>query len=747
MLACVTGTAPITRKALDITNSIVQAHIKREKVLSGENYQSIKHLISERIRWHRAQADWESTASWCDALVALLADSLDEKEGAVAVSVLKVDALINLGRYTEAVQLSTEVFHALQNTRTILMRFKAIAHAETEESAVDALREMHRSMVTATTPFASSGGSEYLSRLMLCNEAIQSCHHLSAAKRDKITQLLLREWVHRFAAEQLWKEAGESKDELQGGDLHDSLSADLRCSPHKYFATVCNYAHMYFLHVMEVKPIAVTAITAEPGETKMDCDPPYGANIEEKHGDAQMVEPNVSIGATAPIATSSTTTATASSMDFFTFRGYPDSLNSIALDEAAFTFACPLTTMRADMLTLFEELVSLVAEVESSGRSVSVLGSAQDLAWLARLAHNLAALLHTRAGQVYARSEDALRQVTIARLLEIAALLGGKQSSMSGGVCGGSIESATDLAACLLNAAAYRIDAEASAPFKLSAAGRELSLSTVTQSGAMLEPTVCSTAAGRSATEASHVSPIPPNNIAQARIDAQEADRLLQALADFDDPRAKHLHNMALLLGFSAVCKLGDQRLCQDFMREHHNALLRQSAQDLRRCAHIARQGVNLELARDLLHLALQNSVRDGSGSPDYNLMGALYCELIETSPSRRLALEKVEEFEQLANTLTSSAGSAGEGDGGFCSSFVPDDVDHIVSTAYNYGVTLIDLDQLEMAERFVCKAIRLLNVASATTKAWLPKMQVNPPLWLVAWLKPNIHCVLLWCV
>lgn len=54
--------------------------------------------------------------------------------------------------------------------------------------------------------------------------------------------------------------------------------------------------------------------------------------------------------------------------------------------------------------------------------------------------------------------------------------------------------------------------------------------------------------------------------------------------------------------------------------------------------------------------------------------------------------------------------------------------MDRIVSLSYNYGVTLMDLDQVALAERFVLKAVNLLRfAASQSLKAWLPRIQVGP--------------------
>ena len=148
---------------------------------------------------------------------------------------------------------------------------------------------------------------------------------------------------------------------------------------------------------------------------------------------------------------------------------------------------------------------------------------------------------------------------------------------------------------------------------------------------------------------------------------------------------------------------------------------------------------------------------------PDYSVLGTVNRELIELSPSRRAALEKVEEFTQMAMTLaharnsatvdnnttttdnddthrtTTSANTAGPATAHTThtttsTAFLSEDIDHIVSLAFNYGVTLGDLDQPALAERFISKAIALLTCASPVVKAWLPKMQVRNEFFCVWW-------------
>ena len=82
----------------------------------------------------------------------------------------------------------------------------------------------------------------------------------------------------------------------------------------------------------------------------------------------------------------------------------------------------------------------------------------------------------------------------------------------------------------------------------------------------------------------------------------------------------------------------------------------------------------------------------------------------------------------------SSAAGGGGVGGGGaktgmssekpYKLPFASDDVDQIASIAYNYGVTLVELGQAELAERFVCRALGLLKHTSPVMSQWREKMQ-----------------------
>ena len=309
-------------------------------------------------------------------------------------------------------------------------------------------------------------------------------------------------------------------------------------------------------------------------------------------------------------------------------------------------------------------------------------------------------------------------------------------------------------------------------------------------------------------------------NLEIARVNAQRAQRLLRAQADFEDCRGKLLRKTALLLEFTVLCLWRDSGQCKAFLSERQGSFLGLSAADLKTCADRAKRshGISTEVTRILLGYALQvctrevdmsnletaghqdmdtlasadnGSAAERSGEDDDGieackggiehenvgscvrgsvnsglwLMSNLYRQLIELSPTRQSALEKVEEFEQLARSVQqegtaldceydTTIGEEGKRSdpaalasdpaatsGGVVdahdtrvqhhhhqsrSPFNTADVDKIVTLAYNYGVTLVDLDQVHLAEKFVARAISLLRHASPSLREWLPRMQVR---------------------
>lgn len=138
-------------------------------------------------------------------------------------------------------------------------------------------------------------------------------------------------------------------------------------------------------------------------------------------------------------------------------------------------------------------------------------------------------------------------------------------------------------------------------------------------------------------------------------------------------------------------------------------------------------------------------------------MQGRLLCRLMELAESRQEALDRVCEYEQLAQSLS----RGGDGDGLSSSSglhpfgshvdgtdamdaesegpleqeeggcpFATADTEMAIALSFNYGISLVDLEQEEMAEKFMARAVGLLAFASpAFRAAWTCRYAHGPNL------------------
>ena len=801
MCHCNTGSANASTRALEITQSIISAHLRRENVLSGDNYHCLKRLLSERIRSERSLSHHDTAAAWCAVYMRLLSDSLDEKEQFAVVSVLRADSLIHTGAYSEAAECSHSAVKAVHSTRTVLMHFKALLHASAEVAdAVQALVQLlyGSTAETAMDPVSSAEDNsltttpsvltptlqlENLSRIILCTYAAQESHHLPIAQRDAATQLLLREWMDHYTRGELWRHQDNCTSEAMevvdsSGELKDTTNEDTS-SNKSYLTVVCNYMHYYLQCRMTYSLSSTTTVNATTSTTvgaintiALDEAIPDRAAVDTAERTTSSPSP--------PLVTSSSANV-ADSGDFFSLLGYPDSLQPLttptsnthnganntnntgsgARSTQHLFFACTLDDIKHNLLTVFDEVAQLVATLEKEAVPVAVLGEVNDLTWLAHLAYNIALVMlkmphlptNSAKNTDSVRGTDFVQQMLLtARLFELCEYF---LSVKANTPIGASTTDTYDRATCYLAACAARIDAEKYLTNTTNNTTTHDTTTTAANSN-LLTPFTNHNNHTISATTTS----IPSNNLITARLNAQKAERLLTLHNDFQDTIADNMRCFALQQEFAVLCIMPDPKLCASFVKERAADFLKLSVCDLTQCARTAQQNnaISVDVTRTLLNLALQRGVRDIC--PDYSVLGAVYRELIELSPSRRAALEKVEEFTQMALTLAHARGSttaennatitdnndthrtttiASTADPSIAhtthtttsTAFLSEDIDHIVSLAFNYGVTLGDLDQPALAERFISKAITLLVCASPVVKAWLPKMQVGNVLFL----------------
>ena len=154
-----------------------------------------------------------------------------------------------------------------------------------------------------------------------------------------------------------------------------------------------------------------------------------------------------------------------------------------------------------------------------------------------------------------------------------------------------------------------------------------------------------------------------------------------------------------------------------EFFEKHKNELQKLEPIELRKCADIARHtpGGNLEISRALLEISIQLCTREHC--PNYQLIGSMYHDLISSAANRQWALEKIEDFLQLLTIL------ANQGDENV-KLFGADDIDGICSISYNYGISLMELEITELAEKFISKSLALLVYASPVLAGWKGNIQ-----------------------
>lgn len=761
-------------KALEITKSIISDHCPADWSVSMDNFESFKKIIADRIAWHRSMKEYQSVVGWCQKMQMLVANVPNQTELLVAVLLQYSDALMHLKRPDEAYDLSKLALEITRCTRTMIMTFKAMLHmAHTdEEYAVTkfmSLQEIARDR--DDDPYLNSR-LEHLSRIILSCYAIQESTLLSDTKRGKVITLLLKEWMRMYVSCKAWKVAATRGSIIDSSDdsscSQRAVGGDAEERDDTYLTILCELLTTFLSNHFESRLIM------DMHDGKMGRLPPViplkavmmGGCVSKPAADevekatvlntaAAAVDDVASSQATAPsdevppsieraimdnTHTAVVAACVSSPCDLLTRQGYPDCIDfnesassSSSSSVTKYTFKCSMKLLSSEFLRYFEDLVSLIAAIEKEEddappqHGASSLGAVDELVWVANLSWNIATLL-TRQEEACLftavhdcapthlstdrEKEDCL--LLVARLYELTHFLFERMEQ----------HSSNDLTLCLLLSAAARIDADSYSSSRTTTTTTNTAQLLMLSCTSLTKPSLDGEAPfsdydppSSSISSSSSSSIVPSNNLLQARLSIHKANRQLKALSDFEDDEARHLRRSSLIFEFYILCRLRDTPKCRAFLLDNRDDFLLLAPQDLLYCSKVSRRerGVSIEVTRTLLTLSLQAS--NMRPIPDYTMIGGIYRDLIELSPSRTSALEHVEEFEQLICNASSSSLQPVR--------FDVIDIDYIVSLSYNYGVTLIDLDQILLAERFVTKALHLISFSSDALKGWLPKLQV----------------------
>lgn len=230
----------------------------------------------------------------------------------------------------------------------------------------------------------------------------------------------------------------------------------------------------------------------------------------------------------------------------------------------------------------------------------------------------------------------------------------------------------------------------------------------------------------------------------------EKAQKLQHKLMDFADQEDQLLHNTSTILLLTCYSKDGDINYSEDFIKKNANDIKLLSIIDLKTCIDLISSSRNfsIEAVRLLIDFGInssitkiqqeRNSIFGTSTSSNKNLssdsvtpnllesyyhLGWMYRNLIELAPSRKVAYDKVLEFENLIKdtynyfNITLPASPS-------IQIFNQEDIDQILALSYNYAITLIDLDQLQLAELFMKRALSLLNYSSENCKEYQPRLQ-----------------------
>jgi hypothetical protein len=285
-------------------------------------------------------------------------------------------------------------------------------------------------------------------------------------------------------------------------------------------------------------------------------------------------------------------------------------------------------------------------------------------------------------------------------MLEIAAKLYGNI------VCEAKTVSVTNQVMCLILSCGCRLDKH----FETKLSGALMNkMSNKNEKTTEMEADIDSGSFGFSLSlEKSHSSSVAPGSSLNEDLSIviktiEEVESLVRSLTGFaDNDFAESFKSITLVYMIGTYCKQQNDQKLQEFVKTKERDLFCLTALELQQCATIAKEelhGVS-DTSRIFLKLAIQACIRNEPR--DYSLLGQIFNEIIESSPSRSHALQYIEEFEQMLKTD---------------SPFSVDDIDAIAKLSYNHGITLMELQHTDLAEKFISLSLSLSKHTSESFK------------------------------
>jgi hypothetical protein len=537
------------------------------------------------------------------------------------------------------------------STRTIIPYFRALTFSD-DVNPPDIVSRLMTEFEKSTTP-EPIRHEETLKRLSLCI-GVCNCAEINKVKKNKLTTLLLFQWIGYFAKNSCWELCvTDSKDD----DL-DFLKQC--CSYITHFITDFTFLRIgaktsfveQFLSFFDTRTLQHTGADTESLV-------PFRNSNKRKFGSDEM---------------------------------------SAVTDGDIFD--CLLT------LTELFPILEMVLINAAKKYDISILGDLSNLQWIWEAITHAGGIMITYGKRIFSVSVPVLENDSWRREL---LLLGSRYLEESESIFpyfGQSNPSLINLRVrYLLVAAAAKMDAcEISRRDEIiPSESADLSVSLVSKTE-KLDDITSSLEIGKRAASL-----------------VEMASKLLEKSLDFADEEEKELQNSAVILQFGCFSLIGDPINSENFILKTLPYLQSLKLENIHILYSIAESSKAFSL--ESLRLLLSNALKIAVSGNLPNIDDMKYCgwicrRLIQISSSRKQALEKIQEFEQLLLRVSKQYIVS--------EVFDPEDIDETLALAYNYGVTLIDLNQLVLAEQFLLKSLSLVRFASDSYRLYLPRMEVN---------------------
>eukprot|EP01038_Epipyxis_sp_PR26KG_P006211 gene6211-8556_t len=676
-------------KALVVFKTIISEQESIDITLNKENYTNLKSILLNLVQMYRMSSKWVQTEEWTTNLIQFLTRNIDEEENIKTLMLIEVDSLLKQTKFKEAFVVAKNCVRNLRSTQSILMLFYAELHvSESSMSAVQTLLESQRM-------YCTPGGEKFkitedLNRITMCMNIAFSSNLISKEFKYQVFQNLCLEWLNFYEVHKAW--GITVTDNIVDFDIASNSVKDE--SMKSFFAVAYASAHMFLLqNLLEVHPNAPIEITRKLLQ-------PVTTDLDSK---SQIIEPTEIIMDANSFSQSTIAQCfTNHSTDLDQFPSPDKYLSNIGYStimHEILSFSCGLKEIDEILLKLFDRVYRVIKFCNDT--NINNLGTSIELKQCGELAMTLGYFLMNPERCKFRKSKDVEEKNSedqlnlAANFFEFAELILTHFPQSTYNAENGLNECRI---ICRLLSAAIRLDLESNLK------------------------------------ETKHYS---LENLTLANVGLRKVNTILKELtSEFDRFKLLSLERTCLILEFAAHCKArANQSSIEtaEFIENRVNDFLKLTVLQICKCAEIVilENSETMECSRKIYQIALQVCHRENGH--DFLLMGEIFVKIVELAPSRCAAYEAIEEFEQTVKLQTSLESAAFNVDAivedpviypNDISPFSLESIDMMVTLSYNYGITLIDLDQLDLANKFIVKAISLLPFSSSSIKSWLAKIQ-----------------------